>query len=93
MCPILRNQFQSITPDTIDSQGPPVGIADCVLRACHGYGNTHGDRVMGTTGTGTVSDFSTPRHTAYPYCGITGMIQVNYNKVGLIFTALKLFFF
>ena len=61
-------------------------------RACHGYGNTHGDQVMGTTGTGTVSDFSTLWHTAYPYCSIMGMIQVNYNKVGLIFTALKLFF-
>ena len=54
-------------------------------RACHRYGNTCGDWVMGT-----VSNFSTPRHTAYPYCSIMGMIQVNYNKVGLIFTALKL---
>ena len=25
------------------------------------------------TGTGTVSDFGTPRHTAYPYRGVTGI--------------------
>ena len=59
-----------------------------LTRACHGYGNTRSDRVIGT-----VSDFSTLWHTVYPYHGIMGMIQVNYNKVGIIFTALKLFFF
>jgi hypothetical protein len=34
-----------------------------VCRVCHGYGNTRGDRVTGTTGTGTVLVFGTPRHT------------------------------
>ena len=61
-------------------------------RACHGYGNTCGDWVMGTTGMGMVLDFSTLWHIMYPYCSIMGMIRVNYNKVGLIFTALKLVF-
>jgi hypothetical protein len=44
-----------------------------VGRVRHGYGNTRGDRVTGTTGTGTVLVFSTPRHTVYPYHGITGI--------------------
>ena len=62
----------------------------CTLktRACHGYRNTHSDQV-----TDMVLDFSTLWHTMYLYHSIMGMIQVNYNKVGLIFTALKLFFF
>ncbi|KIM73342.1 hypothetical protein PILCRDRAFT_15311 [Piloderma croceum F 1598] len=40
---------------------------------CHGYGKTRGFSKTGSTGKGTVVDFSTPRHTAYPYCGITGI--------------------
>jgi hypothetical protein len=28
---------------------------------------------MGTAGTGTVSDFGTLRHTAYPYHGVMGI--------------------
>ena len=63
-----------------------------MIRACHRYGNTCSDQVMGTTGTGTVLDFSTPWHTAYPYHSIMGIIWVNYNMVSLIFTALKLVF-
>jgi hypothetical protein len=43
------------------------------VRVRHGYGNTRGDRVTGTTGTGTVLLFGTPRHTVYPYHGITGI--------------------
>ena len=36
-------------------------------RVPHGYGNTRGVSKTGNTGTGTVVDFGTPRHTAYPY--------------------------
>jgi hypothetical protein len=38
----------------------PDSFLTLVRRACHGYGNTRGDRVTGTTGTGTVVDFGTP---------------------------------
>ena len=38
---------------------------------------------------GTRVNFGTPWYTVYPYCGIAGMLQVNYN---LIFLVLKLFF-
>jgi len=47
---------------------------------------------MGLVGTGTVVDFGTPWHTAYPYRGIVGIPWVYYNKVSLIFIALKLVF-
>ena len=43
---------------------------------------------MGTAGTGTVVDFGTPRHTAYPYRGIAGMygyIIVEWKSFLLIF--------
>ena len=39
----------------------------------HGYGKTRGFSKTGSAGTGTVVDFGTPRHTAYPYRGIAGM--------------------
>jgi hypothetical protein len=39
----------------------------------HGYGKTRGFEVTGLAGTGTVVDFDTPWHTAYPYRGITGI--------------------
>jgi hypothetical protein len=39
----------------------------------HGYGNTRGVSKTGSAGTGTVVDFDTPQHTAYPYRGIAGM--------------------
>ena len=44
-----------------------------IHRVPHGYRKTHGFSKMGSMGTGTVVDFATPRHTAYPYHGITGM--------------------
>jgi hypothetical protein len=44
-----------------------------VVRVSHGYGNTRGVSKTGNTGTGTVLDFGTPRHTAYPYRGVTGI--------------------
>jgi hypothetical protein len=44
-----------------------------ISRDCHGYGKTHGFEVTGLAGTGTVVDFNTPWHTAYPYRGITGI--------------------
>jgi hypothetical protein len=42
-------------------------------RVCHGYRKTHRFSKMGSVGTGTVVDFSTPQHTVYPYCSIVGM--------------------
>jgi hypothetical protein len=44
-----------------------------IFRVSHGYGFTRGASEMGTTGTGTVLDFGTPRHTAYPYHGVAGI--------------------
>jgi hypothetical protein len=63
-----------------------------MCRDCHGYGKTRGFEVTGLAGTGTVVDFGTLRHTTYPYRGIAGIPQVYYNKVSLIFIALKLVF-
>ena len=57
-------------------------------RVWHGYRNTHGDWVTGTTGTGMVLVFGTPQHTVYPYYGITGISWVYYN---INFIVLKLF--
>jgi len=48
-------------------------VLEEIYRVRHGYGNTRSDRVTGTTGTGTVLVFGTPRHTVYPYHGITGI--------------------
>jgi len=62
------------------------------VRDCHGYGKTHGFEVTGLAGMGTVVNFSTPQHTTYLYCGIAGIPWVYYNKVSLIFIALKLVF-
>ena len=42
-------------------------------RVSHGYGFTRGASETGTAGTGTVLDFGTPRHTVYPYHGVTGI--------------------
>ena len=42
-------------------------------RVRHGYGKTRRFSKTGSAGTGTVVDFGTPWHTAYPYHGITGM--------------------
>ena len=39
----------------------------CICRVPHGYGNTRGVSKTGNTGTGTVVDFGTPRHTVYLY--------------------------
>ena len=50
----------------------PSKITD-MSRVPHGYGNTRGVSQTGNTGTGTVVDFGTPRHTAYPYRGVTGI--------------------
>jgi hypothetical protein len=50
-----------------------VNGAEEVSRIPHGYGFTRGSSKMGNAGTGTVSDFGTPRHTAYPYRGVTGI--------------------
>ena len=44
-----------------------------LTRDHHGYGKTRGFSKTGSVGMGTVVDFSTPQHTAYPYHGITGM--------------------
>jgi hypothetical protein len=44
-----------------------------IPRVPHGYGFTRGASKTGTAGTGTVLDFGTPRHTAYPYRGVTGI--------------------
>jgi hypothetical protein len=44
-----------------------------ITRVPHGYGFTRGASKTGTAGTGTVLDFGTPRHTAYPYRGVTGI--------------------
>jgi hypothetical protein len=63
-----------------------------IHRDCHGYGKTHGFEVTGLAGMGTVVDFSTPRHTVYPYRGIAGISQVYYHLVSIIFIALKLVF-
>jgi hypothetical protein len=51
------------TVDINDSE-----VFDRVLgRVWHGYGKTCGVSKMGKVGTGTVCDFGTLRHTAYPY--------------------------
>jgi hypothetical protein len=60
-----------------------------MLRVRHRYGKTRGFSKTCSAGTGTVVNFGTPWYTVYPYCGIAGMLQVNYN---LIFLVLKLFF-
>jgi hypothetical protein len=71
----------------LDSCSTMAIIAEFILdRVRHGYGKTRGDRVTGITGTGTVLGFGTPRHTVYPYHGITGISRVYYSKVDLIFT-------
>jgi hypothetical protein len=44
-----------------------------VSRVPHGYGFSRGASKTGTAGTGTVLDFGTLRHTAYPYRGVTGI--------------------
>src|SRR6266481_1298982 len=56
-----------------------------MIRVCHGYGKTRGFSKTGSAGTGTVVDFGTPRHTAYPYRGITGISRVYYNRVRIFF--------
>jgi hypothetical protein len=45
-------------------------------RDCHGYWKTRGFAKTGSTGTGTVVDFSTLWHIVYLYCGITGISWV-----------------
>jgi len=58
-----------------------VGVATkaaVAARVPHGYGNTRGVSKTGNMGTGTVVDFGTPRHTAYPYPRLryfTGILQ------------------
>jgi hypothetical protein len=42
-------------------------------RVGHGFGKTRGFGVTGSAGTGTVVNFDTPQHTAYPYRGVAGM--------------------
>ena len=59
------------------------GVTKPINRVWPRYGNTHGDWVTGTTGTGTVLVFGTPRHTVYPYHGITGILRVYYNRVSI----------
>jgi hypothetical protein len=49
-----------------------------IPRDCHRCEKTHGFEVTGFAGMGTVLDFSTPQHTAYPYRGITGTSQVRW---------------
>jgi hypothetical protein len=43
------------------------------LRVGHGYRKTCGFSRTGGAGTGTVSDFGTPQHTAYLYRGVMGI--------------------
>ena len=45
----------------------------------------------GNTGTGTVSIFSTPRHTAYPCRGITGIHGFTIVRLSLFFSVLNYF--
>ena len=49
--------------DTPEAEGVRQG-AELMTRVLHGYGNTRGVSKTGNTGTGTVVDFGTPRHTA-----------------------------
>jgi hypothetical protein len=67
-----------------------VGLRGSSSRDCHGYRKTHGFAKTGSAGTGTVVDFGTPRHTAYPHRGIAGISRVHYHLVSIIFFALKL---
>jgi len=53
-------------------EGPGGGWTE-VPRVLHEYGNTRGVSKTGNTGTGTVLDFNTLRHTVYLYRGIAGM--------------------
>ena len=59
-------------------------LLNATSRDCHGYGKTCGFKVMGFGGTGTVVNFGTPWHTAYPYRSIVGISWVYYNKVSII---------
>jgi hypothetical protein len=63
-----------------------------ISRDCHRYRKTRGFAKTGSAGTGTVVDFGTPWHTAYPYRGIAGISQVYYQLVSINFFALKLIF-
>ena len=58
-------------------------------RDCHRYRKPRGFEVTGFAGMGMVVEFSTLRHTAYPYCGIMGIQWIYYNMVSIF---LKLIF-
>ena len=51
-----------------------------MVRVQYRYRKTYRFSKMGSVGMGMVVDFGTPWHTAYPYCSITGMLQVNYTN-------------
>ena len=63
-----------------------------ISRVWHWYGNTCGVWAMGCVGTGTVFEILTCGYTVTHTCSITGISQVYYNRVSIIFIALKLNF-
>ena len=52
-----------------------------MIKVMHRYRNTCGVSKMSNMGMGMLLNFNTLQHTVYPYCGIVGVAQVNYNKV------------
>jgi hypothetical protein len=79
-----------VTLFTISDNSDLLNLHPRMHRECHRYVKTRGFEVTGFAG--TVVGFSTPRHTAYLYRGITGIPGVYYNKVSIIFIVLKLVF-
>jgi hypothetical protein len=62
----------------------PITTNPSTARDRHGYGKTRGFSKTGSAGTGMVVNFGTPRYRRY--------VRVNYSRVSLISTGLKLFF-
>jgi hypothetical protein len=75
------NYMQSLATLSNSSE---VVSEDINCRDCHGYRKTCGFEATGFASTGTVVDFGTLWHTAYPYRGIVGISRVYYNKVSII---------
>ena len=77
------------TPTRLHSHITPTKKAD-VGMLCVGFGTGTGiPAVIGSRvpmGTGTVLVFGTPRHTMYPYRGVTGISRVYYNINIIILT-------
>ena len=72
-CICIQHQFSMWIQPQWWKCNPVPQYMGWACRDCHGYGKTCGFEVMGLAGTGTVVNFDTLQHTAYPCHGITGI--------------------